>query len=401
MIIPLGTERSLVRKPIVTISIVTLTIGVHLSVFMLSMFDSQLADRIVETFCVQGGFRFRWWGLLTSAFLHAGWLHLAGNMLFLWVFGPSVEDRYGHLGFLAFYLAGAAASGGAHALVEVQPFAIAGGQTMLVGVPAIGASGAIAAVTGAFLVMFPNTRVRVLWLIGLSVVFAPAWWLIGLGVAWNLFAVGVGDQQNIAYIAHLAGYGFGFVVAMGLLAARVVPRDSADLLTMIRHAQRRRQFRVAATPEAVVPRPVRAATMPPDETIDAVAEARAEVSRLIASKDFEGAAKAYQAMESQFAHRPEMLSLSRNAHATLAAHLYSSGRYRLAGSAIERFVASYPNDREADHMRILLARLYREKLGRASEATTLLEEIIATTQDAEVRTLASSELPHSHQEHTS
>src|SRR5262245_16325094 len=82
------------------------------------------------------------WSFITYAFLHGNLMHILGNMVFLWVFGPNVEDRFGRIGFLLFYLGGAAASGGLHAMFDSNPV--------------LGASGAIAAVTGAYLVLFPR-----------------------------------------------------------------------------------------------------------------------------------------------------------------------------------------------------------------------------------------------------
>lgn len=131
--------------------------------------------------------------LVTYAFLHGSWMHLGGNMLFLWVFGDNVEDALGHGRFLVFYLLCAAAAGYAHALTE--PVSIA---------PLIGASGAVAGVIGAYLMLHPKVRVWVL-AFGRLPLRLPAAWVLGAWIAFQLvMAFGFGDTQ-VAWWAHVAG----------------------------------------------------------------------------------------------------------------------------------------------------------------------------------------------------
>ena len=146
--------------------------------------------------------------LLTSMFMHGGWLHLGGNMLFLWIFGDNVEHSFGRLFYLLFYLgAGVVAS---IAQVWVGPESV---------IPSLGASGAISGVLGAYLVLFPTNRILVLFIRVL--VYVPA--LVAIG-AWALlqffsgFASIAETQQTggVAYMAHIGGFVAG--VAVGLLA---------------------------------------------------------------------------------------------------------------------------------------------------------------------------------------
>src|SRR5262249_20133954 len=149
-----------------------------------------------------GGAHFRPWTLVTHAFLHAGWLHLLGNMVFLWVFGPNVEDRFTRIGVLIFYLVGGAAAGGAHALLEASP--------------ALGAGGAIAAVTGAYIVLFPRTLIKcIVFLIIIGIFQIPAWIFIVLAIAKDMVWVGL-PTDNVARFAHLGGYAFGMMVSLFL-----------------------------------------------------------------------------------------------------------------------------------------------------------------------------------------
>jgi membrane associated rhomboid family serine protease len=145
--------------------------------------------------------------MVTSLFLHAGWLHIAGNMLFLLVFGDNVEDRLGHMGFALFYLACGLAGIVTQTLVD--PHAT---------VPMIGASGAIAGVLAAYLVFSPGARVRTLLLVIL--VDIPAWLLIGLWIIFQalsgmaVFGAAADTTGSVAYFAHLGGFATGFIIAL-------------------------------------------------------------------------------------------------------------------------------------------------------------------------------------------
>ena len=145
--------------------------------------------------------------LVTGTFLHAGWLHIAGNMVFLWAFGPGIEDAMGRMRYLVFYL-----TGGVVAMLAQ----VAGSPGSHI--PCLGASGAIAAVMGAFIVMFPRNRIRSLvWiLIFIRVTYIPAALLIGVWFLIQLLSVGsVATVQSggVAYLAHVGGFLFGLVTA--------------------------------------------------------------------------------------------------------------------------------------------------------------------------------------------
>lgn len=154
--------------------------------------------------------------LLTSTFVHGDLWHLAGNMLFLWIFGDNLEDEMGHLGFLVFYLVAGAGAGLAQWVTE--PWSP---------VPTIGASGAIAGVMGAYLLMFPKSRVDVLvfLIIIFRVIPVPAWLMLGLWFALQLFN-GVGSDPltgGVAYWAHAGGFVIGLVLALPLWLRRGGP----------------------------------------------------------------------------------------------------------------------------------------------------------------------------------
>jgi membrane associated rhomboid family serine protease len=150
-------------------------------------------------------------GLLTSMFLHGGWLHLIGNMLYLWIFGDNIEEQFGRLGYVILYLVGGVAAGLAQ--VAIDP-----GST----VPTIGASGAVAAILGAYLVLYPRARVRTLVLLFyfIRLVDLPAVLVLGLWFVMQLFS-GVSSLANVgadgvAYFAHIGGFLLGMLA--GFLA---------------------------------------------------------------------------------------------------------------------------------------------------------------------------------------
>jgi membrane associated rhomboid family serine protease len=152
--------------------------------------------------------------LLTSTFLHAGWWHLLGNMLFLYVFGDNVEDAFGHLRYLFFYLV-------CGVLAGLGQIALAPTSTL----PGVGASGAISGVLAAYLVMFGTNRVRVLIVIIPATV--PAWLMIGVWIALQVLNGAASIGQNlqtsggIAYGAHVGGFAGGLVLSL-LLRPRPV-----------------------------------------------------------------------------------------------------------------------------------------------------------------------------------
>jgi len=142
--------------------------------------------------------------LISSMFMHAGWLHLLSNMLYLWIFGDNVEDRFGHIKFVIFYfLCGFAATFAQLAF------------SMDSNIPNLGASGAIAGVLGAYILLFPKGRIRVLQ--GNGVIQVPALIVIGLWIVLQLFS-GIGSIAStsqtggVAYMAHIGGFAAGLVL---------------------------------------------------------------------------------------------------------------------------------------------------------------------------------------------
>jgi membrane associated rhomboid family serine protease len=146
--------------------------------------------------------------IFTSMFIHGGFMHLAGNMMFLWVFGDNIEDRLGHVKYLVFYLvAGVAAT--------LSQWVISTDSQ----VPLIGASGAISGVLGAYLVVYPNNKVKALIIFYLiTVVEMRAMWILGAWFIWQLIqgslSLGVSDSVSVAFFAHIGGFVAGMALAV-------------------------------------------------------------------------------------------------------------------------------------------------------------------------------------------
>jgi membrane associated rhomboid family serine protease len=205
MLIPLtDATRRPTRVPVVTAAIILL----NAVMFALELVGGEAFVRkwsLVPADIVAGH---HWITVLTAMFMHGGWSHIIGNMIFLWAFGPEVEDLMGRGRYLTFYLLGGLVA----ALAQV---AAAPDST----VPNLGASGAIAAVMGAFLVTFPQDRIRSLLviLVFVRVTYVPAVLLIGLWGLTQFLSLGAISQNpsagGVAYAAHVGGFIFGAVAA--------------------------------------------------------------------------------------------------------------------------------------------------------------------------------------------
>ncbi|MEM2093820.1 MAG: rhomboid family intramembrane serine protease [Candidatus Bathyarchaeia archaeon] len=194
---PLGDENPYNLTPIVTWGLLV----VNILVFLWELITPLSLMRIVYTygFIPALGFNIR---LLTSMFLHADIVHLAGNMVYLWVFGDNVEDACGHLRFLLFYLLSGVS--GSVALFFIEPTSPT---------PAIGASGAVSGLLGAYILLYPRARIRtlVLGFLSVRVIRLPAFILIGFWFLLQFYYGVSGVVSGVAYWAHIGGFIAGFL----------------------------------------------------------------------------------------------------------------------------------------------------------------------------------------------
>lgn len=150
--------------------------------------------------------------LVTYMFLHADWLHLLSNMLFLWVFGDNIEDALGHFRYLVFYIACGVLAALAHLAFNTGSYG-----------PLVGASGAVAGVIGAYILLYPHVRVFVLSRIIIMLPLAvPAWAVLGFWIAAQLFYVVIGVDDGVAWWAHIGGFAAGAALVV-VMRRRGVP----------------------------------------------------------------------------------------------------------------------------------------------------------------------------------
>jgi membrane associated rhomboid family serine protease len=211
MFIPLKDTNPSRSYPVVNISLILANVAVFLYQFTLppnafKMFvlsNATVPARIPSFLAGHVGFEAAFVPLFTSMFLHAGLLHLAGNMLFLWIFGDNVEDFFGHLTYLFFYLVCGIGAGLLHVLFNL-------GST----VPALGASGAISGVMGAYMLLYP--RERILTLVFIFVVPIPAVFILGywflLQFLSGINALGASASGGVAVWAHVGGFLLGMLL---------------------------------------------------------------------------------------------------------------------------------------------------------------------------------------------
>ena len=203
--IPLGdASRRLRRWPIVTV----LLILANAYVFTRELIYGDAFVYYFSAIPVYIASGSRWWTILTAMFMHGGWLHIIGNMIFLWAFGPEIEDAMGRWRFIVFYLVGGCVA--MLAQVAASPYSR---------IPSLGASGAIAAVMGAFIVTYPRDRIKtaLFFLLFVRITFVPASLLIGFWFLMQLFSAGQVSRHvqmgGVAYVAHIGGFLFGVLTA--------------------------------------------------------------------------------------------------------------------------------------------------------------------------------------------
>jgi membrane associated rhomboid family serine protease len=242
MLFPYRDDNPTVLTPYVTISLIAANLAVWVVVQGMGS-DARLAQTVCELGLTPGdllhrlpaGYMFMvtdgaackvgggssWYTLVTSMFLHGGWLHLLGNMWFLWLFGNGVEDIMGHARFVVFYLLGGFAA--AAAQVMINPASA---------VPMVGASGAISAVMGAYVVLYPRVRVyTITWLVVIFRLTVPAWLMLGYWFALQLAGAGMDQVGGVAVWAHIGGFIAGALL-INLFRNRTLQLRRAQLLAV-------------------------------------------------------------------------------------------------------------------------------------------------------------------------
>ena len=387
MFIPLGTDRANKRPTMVTYALIALNVLVFGVLAVLDRTQPDLALQVRRPLPLDPE-DWRLWQFFTYQFVHGGVMHLLGNMVFLLVFGPGVEDRLRRLGFLVFYLLGGAFAGLCHMLLGAEVVDGPNGAHWVIAArPVIGASGSVSCVTGAFLVLFPLTNIKViLWFIVIGATTIPSWMLISLSIVKDLFLEGFGASKGVAHLAHLGGYFYGASIALILLWTKVLPREVYDLLSIWKHAQRRRKFKELATSGKESPwraDQVRG-VMKSEETPDERTELATQVMRLMSARDLDGAAHKY----GELILLEPNVSFPREMQLELANHCYSIGKYREAAAAYGTFLAKRADDRDAERARLMLAILSARYLGDPAKGRELLGTLVSERLSEDERSVA-------------
>ena len=212
--IPLSDDNPTVLWPVVTILLIAANLAVFAYQIALVAVDPSLEESLVHQLglipavVTRVSFPPRGWStLVSSMFLHGGWIHIIGNMMYLWIFGNNVEDSMGHLRFMLFYLLTGLLAAAAH--IAMQPTST---------LPTIGASGAVSGILGAYLILYPRARVRTLLPLGIfwTVMRLPAWFFLVFWIGWQIFSQTIADidpySGGVAYAAHIGGFVSGILL---------------------------------------------------------------------------------------------------------------------------------------------------------------------------------------------
>jgi len=321
---------------------------------------------------------------LTYQFFHADAWHLFGNMLFLWVFGNSVNGKMGHVPYLLFYLAGGMFAAWGYAQISADAFEL------------VGASGAIAAVTTAYLALFPRSHVTVLVWLFLFIHFFewPAMIIIGAKIiVWdNIIGPMIEGGGAVAYGAHLAGYLFGFVASLIMLFLRALPRDQFDILALWKRWNQRRELAaVLANPAAAAAaqfgsvarvKPLSPqARVAAERQLDEISELRGKISERLEHHDAPAAAILYE----QLMLKDPRQCLSERQQLAVAREFYGTARFPQAAAAFDRFVECYARSSELANVKLLLGIIYARDLAQFEAADKHLSESFEALRDDERR----------------
>lgn len=301
---------------------------------------------------------------LTYAFLHISILHLLSNVLVLLLLGGHVNERLGHIGHLAFFFGAAVFSG--VGFLAMRSSAV------------VGSSGAVGAVMAAYVVLLPRSNIQVMMHVGRVQVRALHFVLIFFAYNLLMTLAGVVTGQSVAYEAHVAGMLFGFVLTLALQAARLLPRQSGDLLSVLLRWRRGH----APHDRPAEPRPGDA-----PQSME-VTMLRARCSDAAAQRDLPAAAALYRQLH---ALDPQQC-LPRQAQLDIASQLASEQRFPDAAVAYELFLRHYPAFEQANEVELMLGLVYARYLDRPDRAIALLRRALETLPPGKQADLAQREL---------
>jgi membrane associated rhomboid family serine protease len=376
IILPYRTSIIPRRTPYVNYAIIAVNVLIFLLEFQLNTQTGKIELRPwVSYFMLH--YRPHRWQFITYAFLHASLLHIIGNMFFLYLFGNNVNDKLGNVGYLAFYLAGAVFSGIGHNLMSTAPV--------------LGASGAVAAVTGAYLVLFPQTLISVFWwfFFFINTIQLPALYFIAFKlIIWdNIIEPKFGPPISIAYGAHLSGYAFGIAAMIGLLATGLITTSNFDLWAMIRQWNRRRRYRdivsdgydpfTGRTKSKWIKTKEIKKTPAQIQAEEKARKLRSEISSRIEQRNLPAAAQTYLEL---IGHDNQQI-LPRQQLLDIANQLAGENRHAEAAQAYEQFLTHYGSYEYSEQIELMLGLIYSRYLNRREPAIKHLQAALNKLSD--------------------
>ncbi|MCG3136458.1 MAG: hypothetical protein HJJLKODD_00291 [Phycisphaerae bacterium] len=371
--IPLRTDIQLRRVPWANFGLIAVNVLVY--VVMDVLWVKELAS-LKENVLTLNPIWPHWWQYITYQFLHSGeslW-HLTGNMLFLWVFGNAVNSRLGHGPYLMFYMAGGIFSGWGYALNSDHLL--------------IGASGAIAAVTTAYLAFFPRSHILFLfWFIIIGTFELPSLYIIIFKIIlWdNVVSPSLGSNalEQVAYSAHLFGYFAGFTASMLMMWTGMVTRDQFDMAALWRRWNQRRIYsEMLQDPQAraraqygTVARPIMVGRKAaPDNQLEAqIQELRSRIHEALGRTHADP-----QVIEwyEQLQQLDNSQILARQYQLDVAKQYYSTSRFPQAAAAFEKYLQAYPKGDQRDEILLLLGIIYVRDLQQPELARRYLLQAV-------------------------
>jgi len=331
------------------------------------------------------------WQFVSYAFLHSSIMHIGGNMFFLYLFGNNVNDKLGHIGYLCLYLAGAVFSGIGHTLLNSNPV--------------LGASGAVAAVTGAYLVLFPQTLITVFyWLVYLmdTIEISALYFIVFKLIVWDNIVEPRFSPSAIAYSAHLAGYAFGIVSMLIMLASGLISGSRFDLWAMVKRWNQRRRYRDVVsegydpftgltTAKQIKVKEVKKTTEQQQQE-ERIKLLRNEIASRIQQHNLPAAVEAYLELSEldneQILPRQQMLDI--------ANQLASESKYAESAQAYEKFLTQYSNYEYVEQVELMAGILYSRYLNKPELAIKHLQAAAQKLSDQGQLKMCNDELAKLH-----
>jgi len=370
MFIPLRTDSPLKSTPYMNYALIAANVAMYLIMPPGSNLQEQFALHTHSPNLIQ---------FFVYQFLHGSPMHIIGNMLFLYIFGNNVNDRMGNIGYLAFYLAG-----GIMAAICYMITSQTGSQM-------VGASGAIAAVTGAYLILFPHSMITVVYFfIFIGRIEIQSLWFILAFFALDLYE-NFSGADNVAHMAHIGGTLFGSCVCLILVATHLLPRSQWDMWALIQRWNKRRQYRDMVS-RGYNPfdytETARGKGRAENPYADQVLDLRSKISEALSAHQPAAAADLYAEMMQY----DNTQVLSRQAQLDVATQLYHDNRHAQAAEAYEKLLRTYPNLERFEQIELILGILYSRYLHRYDKAKIHLTKALERLHEGREMQLAKEEL---------